>query len=329
MQSGLIIVGLIIFGFIVLGFLIHKWIKDAAEKQKPDQLLAQVLKSVDTRSLEQTKEIREQTKALNERLDNAARVISQVQKNIGEFSEIGRSMRDLQEFLRSPKLRGNLGEEVLADLIAQMFPKNSFYLQYQFKSGVKVDAAIKTDAGILPIDAKFPMENYQKMVKGETEELRELSKKEFVKDIKRHIESISLKYILPEEGTMDFAMMYVPSESVFYELVQITEVMNFSKKNRVYPVSPTTMYAHLQTILLSFAGRDLETKSREIFTLLRAMTKDYEKIEGGLGVLGKHLTNAYNQMSSVLQNFNILGNKLKSSQELEHESKKRVKIGNK
>ena len=329
MQSGLIIVGLIIFGFIVLGFLIHKWIKDAAEKQKPDQLLAQVLKSVDTRSLEQTKEIREQTKALNERLDNAARVISQVQKNIGEFSEIGRSLRDLQEFLRSPKLRGNLGEEVLADLIAQMFPKNSFYLQYQFKSGVKVDAAIKTDAGILPIDAKFPMENYQKMVKGETEELRELSKKEFVKDIKRHIESISLKYILPEEGTMDFAMMYVPSESVFYELVQITEVMNFSKKNRVYPVSPTTMYAHLQTILLSFAGRDLETKSREIFTLLRAMTKDYEKIEGGLGVLGKHLTNAYNQMSSVLQNFNILGNKLKSSQELEHESKKRVKIGNK
>ena len=325
MQSGLIIVGLIIFGFIVLGFLIHKWIKDAAEKQKPDQLLAQVLKSVDTRSLEQTKEIREQTKALNERLDNAARVISQVQKNIGEFSEIGRSMRDLQEFLRSPKLRGNLGEEVLADLIAQMFPKNSFYLQYQFKSGVKVDAAIKTDAGILPIDAKFPMENYQKMVKGETEELRELSKKEFVKDIKRHIESISLKYILPEEGTMDFAMMYVPSESVFYELVQITEVMNFSKKNRVYPVSPTTMYAHLQTILLSFAGRDLETKSREIFTLLRAMTKDYEKIEGGLGVLGKHLTNAYNQMSSVLQNFNILGNKLKSSQELEHESKKELK----
>ncbi len=308
---------LIAFGFIILGYLIKRWLLEAQEKQKPDELLAQVLKSVDSRSLEQTKEIREQTKALNERLDNAARVISQVQKNIGEFSEIGRSMRDLQEFLRSPKLRGNLGEEVLADLIAQMFPKGSFFLQYQFKSGVKVDAAIKTDAGILPIDAKFPMENYQKMVKGETEEDRGLAKKEFIKDIKKHIETISQKYILPEEGTMDFAMMYVPSESVFYELVQITEVMNFAKRSRVYPVSPTTMYAHLQTILLSFAGKQMEVKSKEVFKLLRAMSQDYGKIEGSLGILGKHLTNAYNQMSTVLNHFNILGNKLKSTQHLE------------
>lgn len=313
----LLILGVIIVGFIILAYLMRQWLNQV----KPDRLVGDLLKSFDARSLEQTKEIRVQTRVLNDRLDNAARVISQVQKNIGEFSEIGRSMRDLQEFLKSPKLRGNLGEEILADLITQLFPKNSFHLQYQFKSGVRVDAAIKTDAGILPIDAKFPLENYQKMVKSVTDIERESAKREFVRDVKEHILSISQKYILPEEGTMDFALMYIPSESVFYELVQILELTNFAKKSRVYPVSPTTLYAHLQTILLSFAGKQLEVKSREVFKLLRAMLGDYEKIEGSLGILGKHVTNAYNQMGNVNLNINQLGQKLRSTQSLEeHES---------
>lgn len=306
---------LLVVGFVWLGFLIRKWLTQS--NQKPDELVTELLKSFDVRSHEQAKEIRDLSHVLNQRLDNAARVIAAVQKNIGEFSEIGRSMRDLQEFLRSPKLRGNIGEEVLADLIGQMFPKGTFFLQYGFKSGARVDAAIKTDAGILTIDAKFPLENYLKMVKNETETEREVAKKEFIRDVKGHIGEIANKYILPDEGTLDFALMYVPSEPVFYELVQITEVMNFAKRNRVYPVSPTTLYAHLQTILLSFAGKQMEQKSREVFKLLRAMLGDYEKIEASFGVLGKHLTNACNQMGQVSQSFMRLGQKLKNSQSLE------------
>lgn len=311
----ILISSIIILGFTILGYLIRKWSLET--KQKPDELVSQFLRSFDSRSHEQAKEIRDLNKVLNERLDNAARVIASVQKNIGEFSEIGRSMRDLQEFLKSPKLRGNIGEEVLADLIAQMFPKDSFFLQYQFKTGARVDAAIKTDAGILTIDAKFPLESYQRMVKGETEMEREAAKKEFIRDVKGHIETISGKYILLDEGTLDFALMYVPSEPVFYELVQMTEVMNFAKRQRVYPVSPTTLYAHLQTILLSFAGKQMEQKSREVFKLLRAMVVDYEKLQSSLGVLGKHLTNAYNQMGQVSQGFVRLGQKLKATHTLE------------
>lgn len=100
---------------------------------------------------------------LNDRLDNAAKVIAGVQKNIGEMSEIGRSMKDLQDLLKSPKLRGNIGEQVLKELLSQMLPKSSFHLQYAFKSGSIVDAAIKTEAGIIPIDSKFPLENFRKM----------------------------------------------------------------------------------------------------------------------------------------------------------------------
>jgi DNA recombination protein RmuC len=239
-----------------------------------------------------------------------------VQRNIGEFSEIGRSMKSLQEFLQSPKRRGTIGEEVMIDLIKQMFPQGSYFVQYTFKSGSRVDAAIKTDGGMLTIDAKFPMENYVKMYEAEIEKDREQYEREFIKDIKRHIDAISEKYILPDEGTLDFSLMYVPSESVFYDLAQIHEVMTYARKKRVYPVSPTTLYAHLQTILLSFAGKQMEVKTKTVFKMLRSMLADYEKIEGSLGVLGKHLTNAYGQMQQVNQGFSLLGHKLKSSQSL-------------
>ncbi|KKS90125.1 MAG: hypothetical protein UV63_C0006G0028, partial [Microgenomates group bacterium GW2011_GWC1_43_11] len=135
-----------------------------------------------------------------------------------------------------------------------------------FRSGLKVDAVLKTDAGLLCIDSKFPMENFSKMHKGETESERQQAKKDFIADLKKHISDISKKYILPEEGTMDFALMYIPSESVYYEIVNMTEVMEIARKSRVYPVSPNTLYAHLQVLLLSFQGKELEQKSQEVWT---------------------------------------------------------------
>ncbi|OGV91454.1 hypothetical protein A2783_01465 [Microgenomates group bacterium RIFCSPHIGHO2_01_FULL_45_11] len=253
---------------------------------------------------------------LHKRLDKAAILIGDLKKEAGQFSEISRSMRDLQEFLTSPKLRGNIGEHVLKDLISQTFPKQAFHLQYQFKSGMKVDAAIKTDAGILPIDSKFPMENFKRMVGGETQADRVAAVKEFARDVKKHIDDISKKYILPEEGTMDFALMYVPSEPVFYEIVNRPALMDYARGVRVYIVSPSTLYAHLQAILLGFEGKRIETKGREVLALLRAVQKDYEKVEGNLGVLGKHVTNTYNQMANVTGSFQLLGQKLASSQRL-------------
>jgi DNA recombination protein RmuC len=260
--------------------------------------------------------LQKSTKVLNERLDNAAKYIAQVSKEVGQMSELGKSMRDLQVFLQSPKIRGNIGEQVLKDLISQVFPKGSFFLQYSFKSGEKVDAAIKTSAGILPIDSKFPMENFKKMTMAETKTERTAAKKEFIRDVKKHIQDISKKYILTEEGTLDFAFMYLPSEMVFNEVANSSELLEFARRHRVYPVSPNTLYVHLQTVLLSFEGQKIEARSRQVFRLLRAIQKDYEKTEGVLQVLGKHITNAYNQMSHVTQNFSLLGQKLNSTNEL-------------
>ena len=255
--------------------------------------------------------------SLDTRLDSATQLMGQIKQDAGRFAELSLSMKNLQDYLKSPKLRGNIGEQVLKDLISQMFPKNSFFLQYSFKSGNKVDAAIKTDAGILPIDSKFPAENFQKMMAAENETEKEQWRKEFIRDVKKHISDISQKYILPEEGTMDFALMYVPSEPVYYEVVNEMELTDYARKNRVYPVSPNTLYANLQVILLSFQGKDIEQKSRQLFALLRGIQKDYSKLGENLSVLNKHITNAYNQMSNVGTEYTLMGQKLSSTQNLD------------
>lgn len=295
----LLVIGILVIGFTLSLWLIHHWIN---KPSSTDPILTEWIKST--------------TSQINTRLDTATQVISSVQKNLGEMSEIGRGIKSLQDFLQSPKLRGGLGEEVLGSMIGQTFPKNAFHLQHTFKSGVKVDAVLKTDAGLLCIDSKFPMENFNLMIKGETESLRHQARKDFISDVKKHVTDISRKYILPEEDTTDFALMYIPSESVYYEVVNIPELSNYARNLRVYPVSPNTLYAHLQVLLLSFQGKEIEIKTREVFKLLRAIQKDYSEVESNLGTLGRHLTNAYNQMGNVTQVFSYLGQKLSRTHQL-------------
>ena len=318
-----IFIAVVILGFIILIYFFNRKLS-GLNKNKTDEALLEWLKtmqsSVNTSSNNMVKTLQENSKQLNERLDNAARVIKDVEKEVGQMSEIGRSMRELQDFLKSPKLRGNIGEQVLKDLISQMFPKNSFFLQYEFKSGEKVDAAIKTDAGILPIDSKFPMENFQKMVKATEKQEKDTYEKEFIKDVKKHIDAISRKYIIPAEGTMDFALMYLPSESVYYEVVNQLDVLEYARNLRVYMVSPSTLYAHLQTILLSFEGKKIESKSKELFALLRSMQIDYRKVEENMSVLGKHINNAFSQFGNVSQGLSSLGQKLNSTKSIQEKT---------
>lgn len=312
---------LIIAGFCVVVFLIKKWLGELSDKQKPSEELMAVIKMLQTGSKDDRKvlleTLQQNTQALNQRLDNAARVIGQVQKNIGEMSEIGRGMKDLQEFLKSPKLRGNIGEQILKELLGQMLPKQSFHLQYTFKSGATVDAAIKTGNGIIPVDSKFPMENFRKMISVKDESERKMMTREFEKDVKKHIDDISRKYILTEEGTIDYALMYIPSEAVYYEIVNNQNLFDYAGTKRVLPVSPVTFYAYMKAILMSFEGQKIEQQAKQILQTIRAVQKDYVKVEDNLGVLGRHLTNAYNQMSNVLSSFTLLGQKLSSTRSFE------------
>lgn len=278
--------------------------------------LTELRRSLDTTKNSVNTSLLDTTRDITTRLERASYVIGELKKETGTFSEIGRSMKDLQDYLRSPKLRGNIGEAVLSDLISQIFPKSSYTLQYTFKSGEKVDAIIKTDAGLLPIDSKFPLDNFQKIYTESDPSHAELSRRAFLRDVRTHTKTISSKYILVGEGTLDFALMYIPSESVYYEIVQADGLMDYARSLRVYPVSPSTLYAALQTILLSFEGKRLEERTKEVMTLLRSIQKDYLKVTDSFSTLGTHLTNAYNKYGEVGASVGQLGQKLESTKKL-------------
>ncbi len=330
MQSEVYIAsGIIIAAFVALTGYLHWQLSQIKNSASMDNTLIQWLQSMQQSLQVSNKNITDtllkSSRDLNFRLDKAAEVIGALQKEAGQFSSVSQSMRDLQAFLQSPKLRGNIGEQVLKDLINQVFPKHSFKLQHQFKSGVRVDAAITTDAGLLPIDSKFPMENFQAMAKSETKVEREKIQKEFIHDVKKHINDIAKKYILPDEGTLDFALMYLPSESIYYEVVNDPALTDYARRLRVYPVSPTTLYAHLQMILLSFEGKKIESRTQEIFNLMRAMQKDYQKVGDHLSTLGSHLTNAFNKFSEVQGSFTLMGQKISSTTRLEERNSRESK----
>jgi len=317
----------LIIGFGVVIFVITAQLKKVTEKPEDTEaqrmlwdLLKEMRGSVDKNTETLNQKLQEQNKALGERLDNAARAVLEVQKSmvgvqkeVGVMSEIGHSMKNLQDFLKSPKLRGNIGEQVLGDLLAQMLPREAYALQYGFKDGQKCDAILRVAEGLIPVDAKFPLENFMAMVKTESEADRERVKKDFERDVKKHIDDIAKKYILPSEGTVDFALMYIPSESIYYEIVVNSEMLTRAAwEKRVLPVSPNVFYSYLKAILIGLEGKQVEEKAKQILNTIRSLSHDSEKFGEGLRVMVKHVTNAKNSADDVTNSFNQLQQRLQS-----------------
>lgn len=324
----LLLLSLIVLGFCLFFYFLNRKFSQMSSKDKESETLVKWLQSMQQSldtvtktfndSLQKTNQnitstLQTNTKSLNDRLDKAAQIIGAVGKEVGQMAEIGRSMKDLQDFLRSPKLRGNIGEQILKDLLTQMIPKQSFHLQYAFRSGETVDAAITTDSGIIPIDSKFPMENFKKMMGAENDNEKQTFQKEFTKDVKKHIDSIAKKYILTDEGTIDYALMYIPSESIYYQIISDTpQLVDYAHEKRVLPVSPTTFYAYLRTILVSFEGNKIAKEAKEILRALKAIQTDAGKFNDSLGTLNRHVNNTYNSMSQVMGGFTHLTQKIHS-----------------
>ncbi len=290
---------LVVILFLVALFIIRQWLNKLEEKTTLSSDLVSWLKT--------------STNSVDQKLTKNLEIFASVQKTVGEFSEIGRSMKELQEYLTSPKLRGNIGEHVLKELLAQNFPKSSYKLQYHFKTGSIVDAVLITSQGLISIDSKFPVDTFKKISKATNKDEIAAIKKDFERDVKKHVDDIARKYILAEEKTVDYALMYVPSESVYYELINNETVFDYAGQNRVLPVSPMSFYAYIKAILISFEGEKIETKAKEILKILQAIKKDYQKTDEAFSILNKHVTNAYNQSSQVTKTFSSLGQKLEST----------------
>lgn len=249
--------------------------------------------------------------AINERLDNAARVISAVNRELGTMSQIGSQLSNFQEFLKSPKLRGGLGEQGLRDMLAQSLPHDLYKMQYSFRNGQIVDAIIKIEAGLIPIDAKFPLENFNRFLNAKSAEEKTEAKNKFRSDFRVHVNAISKKYINPDEGTVDFAFMYLPSESVFFEVVNSErDLFDYAAKNKIIPSSPSTFFYYLRTIMLGLEGKRITEMSREIMKTLKSIKQESHKFGDNLGKLNRHLSNAKSTMDTVNTGYASLSEKI-------------------
>lgn len=322
---------------IILGFLAIIWFvnhKLGGASSSKDQVLMEWLKTTQaemnklqlsvTQTLQQsdknvTDTLQKSYTEMQERLDKTAKAIGELKEETGKFSEIGRSMHELQDFLNSPKLRGNIGEQVLGDLLGQMLPKEAYQTQYRFKSGDIVDIVIRTQAGLIPIDSKFPMENFIKMNAAESKKDETIFRKLFISDVKKHIKAISTKYIKSSENTVDFALMYIPSESMYYDITaNAQELTEYSQSLRVLPVSPATFYAFLRTILISFEGQRIAKEAQTLLQSLRDIQKTTTEFGDHLNTLGRHISNAYNNMNSINTEYSQLKSKVDSTKAIGH-----------
>ena len=268
-------------------------------------------------------------KNVNARLDNAAKVISDVHRKLGEVhettkrvQEIGKDISSLQDILRAPKLRGGMGELFLGDLLRQVLPPSHYQEQYRFKSGEKVDAVILLKGGMVPVDSKFPLENFKRVVEAKDDPTRIAAKKQFVRDVKKHIDDIRRKYILPDEGTFDFALMYIMAENVYYEVIIKDEdlgeedsVFRYATKNKVIPVSPNSFYGYLQTILFGLRGLRIEEQAQEILKNLARLEGDFERVMNDFTVMGKHLKDSVSKFEDTEKRLTKFGDKLGSLEE--------------
>ncbi len=292
-----------------------------------NQQLSLVTQQVNQQLGSVVQQLQNATGQIGNRLDHAARVVGEVKQNLGELSkatqqvfDVGKDIAGLQEILRAPKLRGVLGELFLGELLAQILPPNHFSLQHRFKSGEAVDAVVRLGQYLVPVDSKFPLENFRRVIESKTDEERKAGRKKFSGDVKKHVDAIADKYILPDEGTFPFALMYIPAENVYYETIikddqfgDEKSLSAYALERKVIPVSPNSFYAYLQAIVMGLKGLQIEKSAQVIISHLEHLKGDFERFRKEFEVIGTHLGHAKGKYDEASLRLDRFGERLVSS----------------
>jgi DNA recombination protein RmuC len=292
--------------------------------QQIEMLGRTVTESVRMLSGQVSQSLADAQRSVSERLESTGKVIGDVRQQLGQMEESSRRLVDvskdiakLEDILKPPKLRGNLGEFLLGDLLAQVLPPDHFHLQYRYRGGETVDAVIQLQAGLVPIDAKFPLENFRRMLDAGSDTDRKAARKAFIKDVKSHIDAIASKYIRMDENTFDFALMYIPAENVYYETVIRDDdgngelpVFTHALKRHVIPVSPSSFYVYLQTIVLGLKGMRVEERSRDILEQLSRLRRDFDLFGDTFRLVGQHLDNAVKKYADAQKRYSHVESKV-------------------
>ncbi len=291
-----LIVVLIIAVLAVIGVLLWIAIRSQLEdiKKSQDNLSASLQQSL----------ISGQDK-VNENLKFQVQTLKEVNTELGKLQETGKriidlssDLKNLQQILASPKLRGGFGEWQLEKILSALLPADSFILQYPFRDGKKVDALVKMPQYSVPIDAKFPLSNFERFQQAQSDTDKQRLRRDFLKDVQKHIDKIAESYIKPDEGTLDFAIMYIPAENVYYEAMvktaeDTTSIQDYAMERKVFPVSPNLLYVYLMTIVMGLHGLQIEKQAAEIRQNLKTLNKSFADFIELWDTLGGHLRHSY------------------------------------
>jgi DNA recombination protein RmuC len=237
---------------------------------------------------------------VDRRLENASQTTLKIHERLGKVDEATSQMLErakdlarLEQALRPPKARGGFGELLLENLLRDRLPASAYQMQHTFASGERVDAVVRVDRTI-PVDSKFPLDNYNRLVEAESDDERALAERQFARDVKTHIDAIAAKYIRPDEGTYDFAFMYIPVEAVYYELAcgKTGALLAYAHDRRVFPVSPTTFTAYLQVIALGLRGMQIEQHAHEVMGYVAELQRDFGRFAEDFDKIGTHIGHA-------------------------------------
>jgi DNA recombination protein RmuC len=258
-----------------------------------------------------------QTGILQKHMEGTQATLSLVTEKMGALSqtaqrmtELGRDIEELQRMLRSPKARGQLGELGLETMLGDMLPKERVAFQYGFSDGRKVDALIRLDKGLLPVDAKFPMEDFQRYLDAPQEE-RPRARKALRDNLKKKVDDIAKLYIRPGEGTLPLALMYLPAESLYYEAFIAQEkdeedLWQYAYRRSVLPMSPGTLAAYIKTVAMGLKAAAVEQNAHQVLELLSTLERDLKAFRESYDILGRHISNAhqtYDKNARSLQQF--------------------------
>ena len=304
-------------GAIIIIFVLFWFLKKLKQNKENDQSLLMlqgqiqhINKTLDEKLSESREEMQ---KAVHTQFSESQKLIKDITEQVAQVQEsnkqvftIGEQLQNLEKVLKNQKQRGNLGEASLELVLSNILPPNVYKIQYEFKNGDKVDAVILTKDGMIPVDAKFSLDNYNRIINETDEARKEELEKEFKNDLKKRIDETA-KYIKPQEGTLPFAFMFIPAEGIYYDLL-INEVgsvkantrslIDYAYKDKnVIIVSPTTFAAYLQSVLYGFRAFKIEESAREIRKRVEDLATHLKKYDDYMKKLGGHLgtsVNAYN-----------------------------------
>ncbi len=281
--------------------------------QSVDRRFDELRRSMETRVESVESRLATGQKSVADHLGKSGHLLQELGERLGRLHEASKNIEKLagdvtrlEDLLKPPKLRGTLGEMFLEQALRQVLSPGAYAMQHPLGDGVLVDAVVFLQDRVVPIDSKFPLENFRRAREVEDEGEKKRARQQFARDVRKHVDGIAEKYIRPASGTCDFALMYVPAEAVYAEIVadgEETALADYAAGRRVIPVSPRLLFAYLSTVALGLRGVELQENAREVHQNLADLVRLIERVGSPLEKLGSHLTNAHKQYDETSRAF--------------------------